>query len=198
MRLKPNTVSEFNRTVEKEILPLLQKQKGFRDGLTLVSSNGSEVVGISLWDQRQDAGATTAQPIQMFSNAASTATSPGQGAVGRGRPEEDGRKPKVNLSSAFNRDRHDLAIPQRGRKAPGHPASQRGPLPPSSETRCRSPAVSPRRPACHEQDGTLACPSRGPSSLRDRGRLKAASANQSAQYPNCFAAGRTRCICRQR
>jgi heme-degrading monooxygenase HmoA len=54
MRLKPNTVSEFNRTLEKEILPLLQKQKGFRDVLTLVSSNGSEVVGISLWDQRQD------------------------------------------------------------------------------------------------------------------------------------------------
>jgi heme-degrading monooxygenase HmoA len=57
MHLKPNTVAEFNRTLEKEILPLLQKQKGFRDELTLVSSNGSEVVGISLWDQRQDAEA---------------------------------------------------------------------------------------------------------------------------------------------
>ncbi len=50
MRLKPGTVSEFNKTLEKEILPLLQKQKGFRDELTLVSSNGSEVIGISLWD----------------------------------------------------------------------------------------------------------------------------------------------------
>ncbi len=39
MRLKPGTVSEFNKTLEKEILPLLQKQKGFRDELTLVSSN---------------------------------------------------------------------------------------------------------------------------------------------------------------
>jgi hypothetical protein len=57
MRLKPNSVSEFNRTLEKEILPLLQKQKGFRDALTLVSSNGSEVVGIGLWDQKQDAEA---------------------------------------------------------------------------------------------------------------------------------------------
>jgi heme-degrading monooxygenase HmoA len=57
MRLKPNTVSEFNKTLEKEILPLLQKQKGFRDELTLVSSNGSEVLGISLWDQKQDAEA---------------------------------------------------------------------------------------------------------------------------------------------
>jgi len=55
MRLKPGTLSEFNKTLEREILPLLQKQKGFRDELTLVSSNGSEVVGISLWDQKQDA-----------------------------------------------------------------------------------------------------------------------------------------------
>ena len=57
MRLKPNSVSEFNRTLEKEVLPLLQKQKGFRDELALVSPNGSEVVGISLWDQKQDAEA---------------------------------------------------------------------------------------------------------------------------------------------
>jgi len=57
MRLKPNAVSEFNKTLEKEVLPLLQKQKGFRDELTLVSSNGSEVLGISLWDQKQDAEA---------------------------------------------------------------------------------------------------------------------------------------------
>jgi len=55
MRLKPGTLSEFNKTLEREILPLLQKQKGFRDELALVSSNGSEVVGISLWDQKQDA-----------------------------------------------------------------------------------------------------------------------------------------------
>ena len=57
MRLKPNAVSEFNKTIEKEVLPLLQKQKGFRDELTLVSSNGTEVLAISLWDQKQDAEA---------------------------------------------------------------------------------------------------------------------------------------------
>ena len=57
MRIRPNAVEELNKTVEKEILPLLQKQKGFRDELTLVSSNGSEVIGISLWDQKQDAEA---------------------------------------------------------------------------------------------------------------------------------------------
>ncbi len=57
IRLKPNGVAEFNKTLEKEILPLLQKQKGFRDEITLVAANGSEVVGISLWDQKDDAEA---------------------------------------------------------------------------------------------------------------------------------------------
>ena len=55
--LKPNAVAEFNRTFDKEVLPLLQKQKGFRDELTLVAPNGSEVVGISLWDAKEDAEA---------------------------------------------------------------------------------------------------------------------------------------------
>jgi heme-degrading monooxygenase HmoA len=57
VRLKSNAVAEFNKTFEKEVLPLLQKQKGFRDGISLVASNGSEVVGISLWDHKEDAEA---------------------------------------------------------------------------------------------------------------------------------------------
>ena len=57
IRLRPNSVAEFNRTMEKDILPLLQRQKGFRDEISLVASNGSEAVGISLWDQREDAEA---------------------------------------------------------------------------------------------------------------------------------------------
>jgi len=57
MRIKPNTVAEFNKTLEKEILPLLQKQRGFQDELILVAPNGSEVVGLSLWDRKEDAEA---------------------------------------------------------------------------------------------------------------------------------------------
>ena len=57
IRLKSNSVGEFNRTLEKEILPLLQKQKGFRDEISLVTSNGLEVLGISLWEQKEDAEA---------------------------------------------------------------------------------------------------------------------------------------------
>ena len=57
VRLKSNAVAEFNRTMEKEILPLLQKQKGFRDEISLVASSGTEALGISLWDQKDDAEA---------------------------------------------------------------------------------------------------------------------------------------------
>lgn len=57
MRLKPNSVVEFNRILVKEIIPLLQKQKGFRDEIALVSPNGTEAVGISLWDQKENAEA---------------------------------------------------------------------------------------------------------------------------------------------
>jgi len=55
MRLKPNSVAEFSRAMENEILPLLRKQKGFQDELVLVSSNGTDALGISLWDQKDNA-----------------------------------------------------------------------------------------------------------------------------------------------
>lgn len=57
IRLKPNSVAEFNGALENEILPLLRKQKGFQDELVLVSSNGTEALGISLWDQKDNADA---------------------------------------------------------------------------------------------------------------------------------------------
>jgi len=57
VRLKPNSVAEFNRTLEKDILPLLHKQKGFRDEISLVATDGSAVLGISLWNQKEDAEA---------------------------------------------------------------------------------------------------------------------------------------------
>ena len=55
IRLKSNSVAEFNRTLEKEVLPLLQKQRGFQDEISLVASNGTEAVAISLWDNKEDA-----------------------------------------------------------------------------------------------------------------------------------------------
>jgi hypothetical protein len=57
IRLKPNTAAEFTQLIEKEALPLLRKQKGFQDEITLVGAGGKTAVGISLWDQKENADA---------------------------------------------------------------------------------------------------------------------------------------------
>jgi hypothetical protein len=57
LRLKPTAASEFTRIVESEIIPLLWKQKGFQDEIAFVTADGSEAIGISLWEEKQDAEA---------------------------------------------------------------------------------------------------------------------------------------------
>ena len=55
MHLKPNSSAEFTRRFEKDIIPLLRKQKGFQDEITFVASGGSKAFGISLWDRSESA-----------------------------------------------------------------------------------------------------------------------------------------------
>jgi len=55
LQLKPNTHREFSDLFDKEILPALRKQPGFRDELLFVDPGGPEVVAISLWDSKQNA-----------------------------------------------------------------------------------------------------------------------------------------------
>jgi heme-degrading monooxygenase HmoA len=57
LKLKANSAPEFTRTVEKEIIPLLRKQKGFQDEITLVAPERNEAVAISFWDKKEDAEA---------------------------------------------------------------------------------------------------------------------------------------------
>ena len=57
MHLKPNSIAEFTQRIEKDILPLLRKQKGFQDEITFVGSTGTEAFGISLWDTAENAEA---------------------------------------------------------------------------------------------------------------------------------------------
>src|SRR5678816_1062676 len=57
MQLKPNAASEFTRTIEREVLPMLRKQKGFRDEVTFISTDNSEAVANSFWDTKEDAEA---------------------------------------------------------------------------------------------------------------------------------------------
>ena len=44
MELIPNGQSDFIRNVDSEILPLLRKQKGFKDEITMFSPHGKNVV----------------------------------------------------------------------------------------------------------------------------------------------------------
>ena len=55
MNLKPNKGDEFTQTLENEILPLLRKQNGFEDEITLASREGKMAVAISLWDRKESA-----------------------------------------------------------------------------------------------------------------------------------------------
>ncbi len=57
MHLKPNSVAEFTQRIEKDILPLLRKQKGFQDEITFVAPGATEAFGISLWERAENAEA---------------------------------------------------------------------------------------------------------------------------------------------
>jgi hypothetical protein len=57
IRLKPDSIAAFTKVIEDETLPLLQKQKGFKDEITLFVPGGRDAVAISLWDQKESAEA---------------------------------------------------------------------------------------------------------------------------------------------
>src|SRR6202049_1057360 len=54
-QLKSNTLSDYTRSFEKDILPLLRRQNGFKDEITLAGPGGVDVTAISLWDNKKDA-----------------------------------------------------------------------------------------------------------------------------------------------
>jgi hypothetical protein len=54
--LKPNRVAEFTRTTKNQIIPPLRKQKA-DDEITFVVPDGTEALGITLWDQKENAAA---------------------------------------------------------------------------------------------------------------------------------------------
>jgi quinol monooxygenase YgiN len=53
LQLKPNSHTAFSELFDKEILPTLRKQPGFRDELLFVDPGGPELVAISLWDSKE-------------------------------------------------------------------------------------------------------------------------------------------------
>jgi heme-degrading monooxygenase HmoA len=55
MKLKKDAQSEFTKTFENEVLPKLRKQNGFRDEISLLAAERSEVTGISFWNEKVNA-----------------------------------------------------------------------------------------------------------------------------------------------
>jgi len=55
MQLKPNTTTELTEKLEKEVIPMLRKQKGFQDEISFVATGGAKAFGISLWDRSESA-----------------------------------------------------------------------------------------------------------------------------------------------
>jgi hypothetical protein len=62
--LKSNMLSDYTRTFDKDILPLLRRQNGFKDEITFSGPGGVDVTAISLWDNKANAEAynTNAYP----------------------------------------------------------------------------------------------------------------------------------------
>jgi hypothetical protein len=48
-------LSDYTRAFDKDVLPLLRKQNGFKDEITLAGPGGVDVTTISLWENKNDA-----------------------------------------------------------------------------------------------------------------------------------------------
>ena len=68
LQLKPNTHRQFSELFNKQIIPTLRKQQGFRDEMLFVDPGGPEVLAISLWESKENAetynGATYAEVLK--------------------------------------------------------------------------------------------------------------------------------------
>jgi hypothetical protein len=55
IHLKSNMLSDYTRTFEKDVLPLLRRQHGFKDEITFAGAGGVDLTAISLWENKADA-----------------------------------------------------------------------------------------------------------------------------------------------
>ncbi len=62
--LKSNMLSDYTRTFEKDILPILRKQNGFKDEITFSGPGGVDVTAISLGTTKPAQKLTTRMVIQ--------------------------------------------------------------------------------------------------------------------------------------
>ena len=57
MKLKANAAAELTRIAETEIVPILRRQKGFRDETIFIAPERAEAIANSFWDTQEDAEA---------------------------------------------------------------------------------------------------------------------------------------------
>lgn len=55
IRVKLEMFSEFTRVLEREIVPLLRQQKGFKDEIVLSTPQSRDVLVLSFWETSEDA-----------------------------------------------------------------------------------------------------------------------------------------------
>ena len=57
MHLKADKATEFASKLERDVLPILRRQPGFKDEITFLATDRDEAVAISLWDREESADA---------------------------------------------------------------------------------------------------------------------------------------------
>lgn len=52
---KPEKFDLLNKRLDKEVIPMLRKQKGFRDELSFFDKDKNEAISLSFWDTKEQA-----------------------------------------------------------------------------------------------------------------------------------------------
>ncbi len=53
--LKVGDGPAYAMTVDREVMPILRRFAGFRDQITLISSDGKHAIGLTFWEEQEDA-----------------------------------------------------------------------------------------------------------------------------------------------
>ena len=57
LKANPFSASEFADILDRDIIPLLRKQKGFHEAISFIAAERNEAVAISFWDKKDSADA---------------------------------------------------------------------------------------------------------------------------------------------
>jgi hypothetical protein len=57
IKVKPDCEAELTRIFEQEVIPLFRRERDFRGLLAFIRPDGTEALSLSLWEQKESAGA---------------------------------------------------------------------------------------------------------------------------------------------